>query len=261
MAASKNSDRETRDRLRRYTARQSVNAHQTGRKRRDNIIAIVGVAVIVTLATVTQVGYFANGPGRAAPTPSSSTSPSPSASAAGKNTGPVPASTIAENRTWTGSMVINGVDLGISIDGARAPQASSVFLSLQKNGFYTGNTCGRLTTTEGLKVLQCGQPNTTTSVDPGFQFGPIENAPSDGTYPIGTIAMARATSTYSNSTQFFIVYGDTRLPTDGGGYTVFGKVTSGLEQLTSTVLASGVTAGGTDGAPKVPTVISSVTLK
>ena len=188
-------------------------------------------------------------------------SPTPSASAAGQNTGNVPPATLAENRTWTGNMVINGVDLGVTIDGAKAPRAASAFISLQQSGFYTGNACGRLTTAAGLMVLQCGQPNTTTSIDPGFQFGPVENAPADGVYPIGTIAMARAASTYSNSTQFFIVYGATTLPPDGGGYTVFGRITSGLDTLTSSVLSPGVAGGGQDGPPATPTVISAMTLK
>ena len=59
------------------------------------------------------------------------------------------------------------------------------------------------------------------------------NVPEDGVYDEGTIAIARSTSPYSQSTQFFIVYGDTTLDGSTGGYTVVGKVTSGLELVTS----------------------------
>jgi len=61
VASSKNAERdarEARDRLRRYNARQSVHSLQVNRRRRDNVVAIVGVVVIAALATFTQVLLF-----------------------------------------------------------------------------------------------------------------------------------------------------------------------------------------------------------
>jgi len=69
-------------------------------------------------------------------------------------------------------------------------------------------------------------------------FG-VENAPADGKYPAGTLAMARATDPSSNSDQFFIVYKDTQLPTQGGGYSVFGRVTGGMD-IINRVAAAGI---------------------
>ncbi|WP_307812166.1 peptidylprolyl isomerase [Lacisediminihabitans changchengi] len=269
MAPSRNAERdarEARDRLRRYNARQAVFGHQVTRRKRDNIIAIVGVVVVAALATVTQVLYFTAGPGYT-PTssPSASASPSasssPSASPEGKNTGDVPAKTIAEDRDWSGELDLNSVKLGITLDGKVAPQATSAFISLAKKNFYTttGKTCHRLTT-GGLSVIQCGSVNGDGTGDPGFSFGPVENAPVDGVYPAGTIAMARGTDQYSNSSQFFIVYKDSTLDTSGGGYTVFGKVTSGLSDFISKIADAGVANGSTDGAPKVATSITRLTL-
>jgi peptidyl-prolyl cis-trans isomerase B (cyclophilin B) len=85
VAPSKNSEREARearDRLRRYNARQAVHAHQVTRRRRDNIIAVAGVLLVVGLATVTQVFYFTAGPGLPKPKPSPSSSTAPSSSIA-----------------------------------------------------------------------------------------------------------------------------------------------------------------------------------
>ena len=266
MAASKNAERdarEARDRLRRYNARQSVHSLQVTRRRRDNVIAVVGVVVIAALATLTQVFYFTAGPGMPAPT----ASPTPSNSAAaGKNVGTVPPKTIAEGRTWTGDLSLNDVKLGISLDGAKAPQATSVFIDLARKKFYTttGATCHRLTTDPGLKIIQCGSPDGTSTGDIGFSYGPVENAPADGKYPAGTIAMARAATTYSQGSQFFIVYGDSTLPTNTGGYTVFGHVTSGLAGFVSTIADPGVSpssATPTDGAPVVPTKITQLTVQ
>ncbi|MET0805692.1 MAG: peptidylprolyl isomerase, partial [Lacisediminihabitans sp.] len=117
--------------------------------------------------------------------------------------------------------------------------------------------CHRLTT-DGLYVVQCGSVNGDGTGDPGFTFGPVENAPADGVYPAGTIAMARGNDEYSNSSQFFIVYKDSTLPAPG--YTVFGKVTSGLPQFISTIADAGVADGSTDGAPKVATTITKLTI-
>lgn len=265
MASGKNIDREARDRLRKYTARQSVHSHQVSRRRRDNILAIAGIVVIAAIATTTQIFYFTAGPG--APKASASASPTPSASAAAeKNVGTVPAKTIAEDRTWTGDLTLNDIALGISLDGKAAPQATSVFIDLAKKNFYTttGSSCHRLTTSPGLKVIQCGSVNGDGTGDEGFTFGPVENAPADGIYPAGTIALARAASTYSQSTQFFITYEASTLPTDGGGYTVFGTVTGGLDKFISEIASKGVAATSkntTDGPPAVTTKITAVTVK
>ena len=78
----------------------------------------------------------------------------------------------------------------------------------------------------------------------------------------GTIAIARSDSPYSQSTQFFIVYGDTTLDGSTGGYTVVGKVTSGLSELESKIAAKGIASPGSDGtgAPKVATTITGATI-
>ena len=84
-----------------------------------------------------------------------------------------------------------------------------------------------------------------------------------GQYPAGTIAMARQQlDGYSHGSQFFIVYEDTTLPSDdAGGYTVIGRVTSGLEELRSGITNAGTADGATDGAPAVPVTITEFTLE
>lgn len=263
MALSKNAEREqreARDRLRHYTARQAVHDTKLRRRRRDNLFAVIGVVAIVTIATISQVVYFTSGPGTPEPAPSASESPETETG----NLGDVPSAEIAENRTWTGLLRINDVDLGIRVDGDLAPQAASVFISLAQDGYYDENSCQRLTSADQLKVIQCGQPNLTGSDDPGFTFGPLENVPEDGIYPAGTIAMARADTPESQSTQFFITYEDSYLDPSGGGYTVFGAVTDGLDEFIAQIASGGVAEGGaspTDGQPAIPAVISSITLE
>ena len=86
---------------------------------------------------------------------------------------------------------------------------------------------------------------------PASDFGPIENAPADGRYPAGTIAMARAAGdAYSQGHQFFIMYGDGTIDNDAaGGYTVIGHVTSGLDKFVTDIANAGVAGDSHDGAP------------
>ena len=254
--APKQNDRDARlarERLRAYQARQTVHVHKAKRRRRDNWVAGIAAVVIVALAVGTQLLYFSAGPGAA----KASSSPSTPSTAA-----TVPPKSLAEDRTWTGTMTINGIPLGVSLDGAAAPQAVASTVSLVQKKFYDGLTCHRLTD-GGFYVLQCGDPQGNGQGGPGYSYGPIENAPADNVYKAGTIAMARqSNNAESQGSQFFIVYEDTTIPSDdAGGYTVIGQVTSGLDQLKTQVADKGVEGGGTDGKPAVATTIDTFTLQ
>jgi peptidyl-prolyl cis-trans isomerase B (cyclophilin B) len=266
VAASKNTEREARearDRLRRYNARQTVHSHQVKRRTRDNVIALVGLVVIAALATVTQIYYFSAGPGmpKAAPSASPSASATP---AAGQNIGAVPPKTLAAARTWTGVMTLNSTKLGISLDGAKAPQAvSSVINDIQTN-FLKGKACWRLTDAADFYVLQCGGSSGSDTGGSAYSFGPVENAPADAVYPAGSIVMASTGTAYGEGHQFFITYKTTKIPAPSGitGYAIIGKVTSGLGALNSQITSKGVKpASSHDGPPAVPTKITSVTIK
>ncbi|WP_223690670.1 peptidylprolyl isomerase [Leifsonia poae] len=258
MATNKQNDREARqarERLRAYQARQTVHETKVKRRVRDNWIAAVALLVVLVLAVGTQLLYFTK-PNK----PSASASPSASA-----QTYTLPAKTLAGDRTWTGTLTINGIPLGVSLDGAKAPQAVSSTIALTQKGFYNGLSCHRLTTSTKpvFAVLQCGDPKGDGSGGPGYSYGPIENAPKDNVYPAGTIAMARqGNNASSQGSQFFVVYKTTTIPADtAGGYTVIGTVTSGLDTLITDVADKGVEGGGTDGKPAVTTKIDSFTLQ
>lgn len=260
--------------MRDYRARKAVHDGRLRRLRRDNVLAVIGVVVFCGLAGVAQFQYLSN-TGQLDPAASAAPeTPAPSDPAATTDpvvTEGVPDASLAGGRSWTGSMAINGVKLDIELDGAAAPQAVSAFVYDAEQGYFPGKTCHRLTTSPGFEVLQCGSLNGDGAGDPSFQYGPIENAPDDQQYPAGTIAMARAgNDPNSNGHQFFIVYGDTTIPNDSvGGYTVIGKVTSGLDQLISSVTSLGTAADPADpsgvppadGAPAVPVAIEAVSVQ
>lgn len=236
-----------------FAASQEKLAQRKDRKARDNRLAILASAGAIVLALALQLAYFGFGPGAAGANPTASASSS-------ANSALVPSPEVAENRAWSGTMNINGTDLGVEIDGVNAPQAAANFISLAKAGFYKDNTCHRLVT-EGIYVLQCGDPNGDGTGDPGYKWGPIENAPEADTYNAGYLAMARQSGNGSSmGSQFFIVYEDSVIPSDAaGGYTVFGKITSGLDSLDA-VIAGGVEGGGSDGRPVVPAKLGAINL-
>jgi peptidyl-prolyl cis-trans isomerase B (cyclophilin B) len=271
VAPASANNRETQDRLRRYQARRTTHETKVARRKRDNIVAIVALVAVVALATTAQIVYFTAGPGTPEPAASAdpSASPAPDASAdpgadASADPGALaPDAALSEFRTWQGAMTVNEtIELQYELDGLAAPQAVASFVSLVQSGFYTGLTCHRLTT-EGAFLLQCGDPAGDGTGGPDYRFGPIENAPLDNVYSTGVIAMARQGSDASSmGSQFFIIYADSPIPADeAGGYTVMGRVTSGLDALISGVTAAGVEGGGFDGAPAVSTTISGITIQ
>ncbi|MEJ5944631.1 peptidylprolyl isomerase [Pseudokineococcus basanitobsidens] len=147
-------------------------------------------------------------------------------------------------------------DITVELLPDAAPQAVASFAFLAGEGFFDDTICHRLTTS-GIFVLQCGDPTATGSGGPGYSFGPIENAPADDVYPAGTLAMARVgDDAGSNGSQFFLVYEDSTIPSDSaGGYTVFGRVTEGLD-VVQTIAEGGTAADGT--APARPITIEGV---
>jgi peptidyl-prolyl cis-trans isomerase B (cyclophilin B) len=239
-------------RVKTYEAKSNQHESRKGQRRRDNRIAVIAGVSALALALGAQLGYATLNPS----TPSASSSPDTS-----DNVLKVPDKALAEDRTWTGSMTLNDGKVGFELDGKKAPQAVANFVTLAKRAYFKGVNCHRVTT-EAMYVLQCGDPLGTGSGGPGYNFGPIENAPADNIYGEGLLAMARrGGDAYSQGSQFFIVYKDTQLGSDAaGGYTVFGKVTSGLD-VVKAIAADGTADGSGDGQPKNAVIISSVNVK
>jgi peptidyl-prolyl cis-trans isomerase B (cyclophilin B) len=256
MPIGKSSDRE---RLARFTAKQELEASKASRRKRDNGLAVVVSVLAIALAIVSQLTYSALAPEPEAIIPEV-TPTQPAAT--------IPDSSIAEGRTWTGSMQVGDANLEIELDGMLAPQAVASFIDLAGKDFFNGITCHRLTTSDFF-VLQCGQSSNTPDGGPGYNFGPIENAPEDNLYKKGTLAMARvstrdlppALAATSMGSQFFIVYEDSTISADeAGGFTVFGNINGGLEDLQS-IFDAGVEGGGVDGLPALETKIGVIELR
>jgi len=241
---------------RRYEKWQQRQQQARARKQRQRVIAGSIVAVLVLATGVGAAVVLNRDDTTPAASPEATTSVAPTA-----NSAAVPDPSLAQSRTWTGDISLAQGDIGIELDGAAAPQAVANFVTLAGKGFFNTTKCHRLTgEADGLYVLQCGDPTATGTGGPGYTWGPIENAPADGVYPAGTIAMARQSGDGSSmGSQFFLVYKDSTIPADAaGGYTVFGHVTSGLD-----VLQAIADAGTTEGSetPVSDVIIEGVNIQ
>ena len=154
----------------------------------------------------------------------------------------------------------------IALDPA-APQTVTNLATLARSKYFDGTYCHRLTT-EGIYVLQCGDPSAQGNGSPGSWKGyKDENLPANKilTYPAGTVAMANS-GPNTNGSQFFLVYKDTTLPPS---YTVWGKIKTGLPLLLriekvgayKVDQASGNAYYTGDGFPVQPIEIKSVTVR
>jgi peptidyl-prolyl cis-trans isomerase B (cyclophilin B) len=150
------------------------------------------------------------------------------------------------------TITTNAGEIPATLDADTTPCTVNSFVSLADQGYFDKTTCHRLTT-QGIFVLQCGDPTASGSGGPGYQF-PDELSGRE-TYPAGTLAMANAGAD-TNGSQFFIVYDDSQLPPS---YTVFGKVDAAGLKVVQEIAAKGTVNGGPDGPPKETVGIESVT--
>jgi peptidyl-prolyl cis-trans isomerase B (cyclophilin B) len=164
------------------------------------------------------------------------------------------------------SMETNQGDIGLMLDNGKSPCTVNSFANLAQSGYFNETPCHRLTTSDSLAVLQCGDPTGQGTGGPGYQFAneypTNQYQPDDPAlaqpviYPRGTVAMANA-GPGTNGSQFFLVYKDSKLPPN---YTVFGTIDeTGLATLDK-IAAGGVAGGGEDGKPATDVQVKSILL-
>jgi peptidyl-prolyl cis-trans isomerase B (cyclophilin B) len=285
---------------RRVTAKRKLERQlerRAAKERRRRLYAIVGsalavVLVIAAVATFFLTKHHSNSEAASAATTTPSSAPSAAPSAPGQlpafaapanlggncqypaspekaskpvnppRTGKVP----TDPAQVSASMATNQGNIGLQLDNAKSPCTVNSFASLAQQGFFNDTPCHRLTTSDGLAVLQCGDPTGQGSGGPGYQFDneyPTDQFQPDDpklgqpmVYPRGTLAMANA-GPGTNGSQFFLVYKDSQLPPN---YTVFGTIDqTGLATLDK-IAAAGTADGSQDGKPKDDVKVKSILL-
>ena len=166
-----------------------------------------------------------------------------------------PAQKLPKKLARTFTFETNCGNIVVTTVGAKAPITITQLSTLAKRGYFDNSLCHRLTT-QGLYVLQCGDPTATGSGGPNFTYGD-ENLPTAtaNNYPAGTVAMANS-GPGTNGSQFFLVFADTTL---GANYTIWGTITEGLD-IVKAIAKAGVKGGGADGPPRQTIAINRVTV-
>jgi peptidyl-prolyl cis-trans isomerase B (cyclophilin B) len=181
----------------------------------------------------------------------------------------LPSATPDYKATYTATIRTNRGNIVINLLNAKATCTVNSFVHLAESGYWDQTQCHRLSTSDSLYMLQCGDAYATASTNltcsstskvgtgtPGYEFT-SENL-TGASYGAGTLAMANDGTSDSNGSQFFLVYKNTQLAAD---YTPFGTITSGLDILQKVADAGTsctYSAGG--GVPKDKVIIDSVTI-
>jgi peptidyl-prolyl cis-trans isomerase B (cyclophilin B) len=200
------------------------------------------------------------------PSPTASTPPNPNL----KNVGTPAASGEPRSGYRTMTFDTNLGTIVVTLDLAKAPCTSASFAYLVEKSFFNNTSCHRLLNTsttdsstgeaQEYHVLQCGDPSGTGQGGPTYTFAD-ENLPANQrpAYPEGVVAMANSGAN-TNGSQFFFVFGDS---TFDPNYTIFGKITQGLDLIKSVGAAGDDQAFASDaggGHPKKPLTFKSVTI-
>jgi peptidyl-prolyl cis-trans isomerase B (cyclophilin B) len=293
-------ERERRRARERYERQQAARVARARKLRKRFGIGLAVVCVLGLIGGLTAA--FAGGSTPAATTkPKTTASASPSASAtasAAAVTEPAthctyttsgvapavkkvsaPSASPDYKATYTAAINTNVGTIDINLLNSKATCTVNSFVHLAEAGYFNASQCHRIVNSDGLYVLQCGDPTATATTKltcstasnapgtggPGYEFE-SENLPTGAssagtvTYKAGTVAMANSGSADTNGSQFFLVFKNSTLTPD---YTPFGTITSGLDILQKVAKAGTsctyADAGG--GAPKEKVVINSVTIK
>jgi cyclophilin family peptidyl-prolyl cis-trans isomerase len=165
----------------------------------------------------------------------------------------IPAMRINSEKHYTGTIETNKGTIEIELFPEDAPNTVNNFVCLAEDGYFDGTPFHRIV--KGF-VIQGGDPTGTGMGGPGYKFN---DEPIARDYERGTLAMANA-GPNTNGSQFFIVLDDLRgkLPKN---YTIFGKVTDGLDVVDLIAnTPTGMSAGGEQSKPSEPVTLERVTI-
>lgn len=156
-------------------------------------------------------------------------------------------------KSYSATLETNHGSIDVKFFPEDAPNTVNNFVSLARQGYYDGTPFHRII--KGF-MIQGGDPTGTGSGGPGYKFA---DELVSKEYEPGTLAMANA-GPNTNGSQFFICHADlsSTLPKN---YTIFGKVTNGLDVVDAIANVKVVKSkGGEPSAPVEPVVLQTVTV-
>ncbi|MCH6195994.1 peptidylprolyl isomerase [Corynebacterium mastitidis] len=163
--------------------------------------------------------------------------------------------------TATVTLNTNQGEIGMKLDRSVSPCTVNAIAHMAKEKYYDNTVCHRMTS-EGIYVLQCGDPSGTGTGGPGFSFAneyPTDSPEGEASqviYPRGSLAMANS-GPDTNGSQFFLNYEDSPLQPN---YTYFGEIDDKGMATLDAIAEKGIEGGALDGAPAEEVKITSATV-
>jgi cyclophilin family peptidyl-prolyl cis-trans isomerase len=165
----------------------------------------------------------------ATPNRPSSVPSSPVASGGGQVSGKQwptePAMTIDANKSYKATISTTMGDMEAELFPKEAPRTVNNFVFLAREGYYENVKFHRI-----MKdfMVQTGDPTGTGAGSPGYKF--VDELPTTLNYDKGTLAMANS-GPNTNGSQFFVVHGDNVSSMLPKSYSIFGRLTKGIDVL------------------------------
>ncbi len=153
-------------------------------------------------------------------------------------------------------------DIVLELDAAKAPKTVDNFVQYVKAGHYNGTIFHRVIPDF---MVQGGGMTPDMAQKPTRP--PISLESHNGLTNLrGTVAMARTMDPNSATAQFFVnvkdnAFLDADKARDGNGYTVFGKVVSGMEVVDKIRTVPTGSKGGHGDVPLTPVIIKQATVE
>ena len=275
----------TEKRERQKAGRQSrLEAQQKVKKRKQSLRRVI--TIVVVAAVVVGVSYLIFKPGKKTTTAATTTSTTTSASTTTAPARPggsgdkspsaittsadcpagfsatlnkpsyssFPPMTIDPSKTYTATITTDVGPITIQLDPKAAPKAVNSFVFLANQHYYDCMIFHRVIQTF---MDQTGDPTGTGTGGVGYTFADELPKTANPQYPLGSVALATA-GPNTNNGQFFIVAGpegENLAPS----YTLFGKVTSGMD-VVEKINAGGSVASSSTGTPITLHRMDSVTV-
>jgi cyclophilin family peptidyl-prolyl cis-trans isomerase len=167
-----------------------------------------------------------------------------------------PAMVIDANKSYHATMVTNKGSITIELFAKDAPLAVNNFYSLASDGFYNDIVFHRIMKSF---MIQTGDPNGNGTGGPGYDFKDELN--NGHKYEPGIVAMANS-GPDTNGSQFFICTGADSLSLNGApDYTIFGKVTAGMDVVQTIANTPVESMNGEESTPLEEVKILSISVE
>jgi peptidyl-prolyl cis-trans isomerase B (cyclophilin B) len=144
-----------------------------------------------------------------------------------------PPQTLDPGRAYAATLVTSKGTIELALDAKAAPVTVNNFVFLARDHFYDGLTFHRVVA--GF-VIQGGDPSGDGTGGPGYT---IADEASGLLHVEGALAMAKSAAPDSAGSQFYVTLA--AQPALDGKYTVFGKVTAGMDVVKAIVVKDTIT--------------------